>query len=154
MWMEVQTSYIYIIIYQWLDFFRLFLNILSKDQTFNASSASAGEERFKKYLKKSVKANLCEAEVAVCIGDCTGSKLRTMSKAPKPQGLFRGEFTLQAQFPCLRWPDQIIPNTVISKQHWKSEFFPKRFTCGLKWDRDEIFKPQSDTLTPILHMSV
>lgn len=64
--MEVQTSYIYIIIYQWLDFFRLFLNILSKDQTFNASSASAREERFKKYLKKSVKANLCEAEVAVC----------------------------------------------------------------------------------------
>lgn len=66
------------------------------------------------------------------VGDWAGSKLRTMSKAPKPEGLFRGAFTLQAQFPCLRWP-----NNVISKQHIKSDLFQKdfgAFTCGLKWD--------------------
>lgn len=131
-----KDSYVYIIMYRQFDFcFRLFWNSLSKDQTFNASSASAsaGEERFKKYLKNPLK-QIYVKQKWLSVGDWAGSKLWTMSKAPKPQGLFRGAFTLQAQFPCLRWPDQInVPNSVISKQHIKSDLFRKDFGAFYMW---------------------
>lgn len=131
-----KDSYIYIIMYQWLDFYCFFRLIFWKGiqkQTFNASSASAGEVRFQKYLKKSVKA-IYVKQKWLSVGDWAGSKLWTMSKAPKPQGIFRGAFTLQALFPCLRWPDQmIVPTSVISKQHIKSDPFRKDFGAFYIW---------------------